>query len=153
MYVLKAVDMDSIEANKVSYLKGMAQAFDNQKRYKEAAEWYKKVLDLKRNYTNVDIHNTAYNYYRAGNYDSAAYYYQLYETKYPTDVFGFYMEGKSLQAKDSTGVLGLAVTAYTKVVELGEAAPDKSKVKTSFQAPTGFLLNIITTRKKIKHQP
>ncbi|MBK9958610.1 MAG: hypothetical protein IPP11_08465 [Chitinophagaceae bacterium] len=150
MYVLKAVDMDSIEANKVSYLKGMAQAFDNQKRYKEAAEWYKKVLDVKRNFTNVDIHNAAYNYYRAGNYDSAAYYYQLYETKYPTDVFGFYMEGKSLQAKDSTGVLGLAVTAYTKVVELGEAAPDKSKVKNQLSGAYRFFIEYYYNQKKDK---
>ncbi|MBS1909940.1 MAG: tetratricopeptide repeat protein [Bacteroidetes bacterium] len=149
-FVLMAVDMDSIEANKVTYLKGMAQALENQKRYKEAAEWYKKVLNVKRNYTNVDIHNAAYNFYRANIYDSAAYYYQMYETKYPTDVFGFYMEGKALQAKDSTGVLGLAVAPYSKVVELGEAAADKSKVKNQLSGAYRFFIEYYYNQKKDK---
>ncbi|MFZ1529764.1 MAG: tetratricopeptide repeat protein [Ferruginibacter sp.] len=126
--VTKAVELDSIESNKASYLKTLAQAFDNQKRTKDAAIWYNKILAVKKNPSNVDIYNAGYAFFRAGEFDSSANVFRFYETKYPNDIFGYYMEAKALAGKDSSGALGLAVPAYEKAIAIGEAAPDKAKV-------------------------
>jgi len=128
-YVDKAVALDSVEANKVAYLKSLAAAFDAQKRARDAGYWYNKVLDVKKNYSNVDIYNAGYGYFRAGIYDTAAMIFTKYTEKYPEDIFGYYMLGKSYAGTDSTGEKGLAVASYEKAVALGEAATDQAKVK------------------------
>jgi tetratricopeptide (TPR) repeat protein len=127
--VEKAVALDSVEANKVAYLKSLAQAYDAQKKYKEAGDWYNKVLDVKKNYTNVDIYNSGYAYFRAGLFDSSISVFNKYTAKYPDDIFGYYMIGKAQAGIDTTGALGLAVPTYEKAIALGEAATDKEKVK------------------------
>lgn len=125
----KAVQLDSVEANKVSYLKAIALAYENQKKYKEAGDWYSKVLVVKKNASNVDLYNAGYGYFRAGDYNTAVGIFNKYIAKYPEDAFGYYMVGKSYAGIDSTGALGLALPGYQKTLELGEAATDKSKVK------------------------
>lgn len=127
--VNKAVELDSVEANKVSYLKAMGLAYENQKKYKEAGEWYNKVLGVKKNPSNVDLYNAGYGYFRAGDFPTAIGIFNKYTEKYPEDAFGYYMIGKSNAGIDTTGTLGLALPAYQKTVELGEAAADKAKVK------------------------
>ena len=47
-YVEKAVAMDSLEANKVNYLKTLATAYRNQKDFAQSATWFNKVLDVKK---------------------------------------------------------------------------------------------------------
>ena len=127
--VNKAVELDSVEANKVSYLKSIAQAYDNQKRYKEAGDWYNKVLTIKKSPSNVDLYNAGYGYFRAGDFPTAITIFNKYTEKYPEDAFGYYMIGKANAGIDTTGAQGLAVPAYQKTVELAEAATDKEKVK------------------------
>jgi len=62
----KAVAMDSLESNKVTYLKSMAQAYESQKKYNEAADWYNKILTVKKNAGKTDLYYAGYNYFRAG---------------------------------------------------------------------------------------
>ncbi|MEJ7627448.1 MAG: tetratricopeptide repeat protein [Ferruginibacter sp.] len=125
----KAVALDSLEANKVSYLKAIALAYDGQKRYKESGDWYNKVLTVKKNPSNVDLYNAGYGYFRAGDFTTAVGIFNKYVEKYPEDAFGYYMIGKSNAGIDTTGALGLALPAYQKTIDLGEAATDKAKVK------------------------
>jgi len=146
--VNKAVELDTLETNKVSYLKSLAQAFDKEGRTLDAAKWYGKVLDVKKNYTNVDIYNTGYAYFRAGQFDSAASKFKLYTEKYPDDIFGYYMEGKSYAGIDTTGELGLAVPYYEKAIEIGEAAPDKSKVKSQLSGAYRYFIEYYYNVKK-----
>ena len=144
----KAVMLDSVEGNRVNYLKSLAQAYENQKKYKEAGDWYNKVLSIKRNPSNVDIFNAGNNYLRAGDNENAVKLFAVYTQKYPQDVFGYYMSGRANAAIDSTGVQGLAVPFYQKVIEIGEAAPDKSKVKTQLSAAYKFFIEYYYNVKK-----
>ncbi|MDB5202615.1 MAG: Tetratricopeptide 1 repeat-containing protein [Ferruginibacter sp.] len=127
--VEKAVALDTLEVNKVAYLKSLAMAYDEQKKYGEAADWYNKILSVKKNYSNVDLYNAGYGYFRSGAYDSAISVFNRYTAKYPEDIFGYYMIGKAQAGIDSTGALSLAVPAYQKAIAIGEAATDKEKVK------------------------
>ncbi len=129
-YIEKAVALDSIEANKIGYLKQIATQYKAQNKLAEAANWFNKILYVKKNYTISDLYNAGYNYYRASKYDSSIAVFTKYATKYPDDMFGNYMIAKNIAAgTDSTMVKGEAAAAYTKAIEIGEKALDKNKVK------------------------
>lgn len=144
--VNKAVALDSVEANKVSYLKSLAVAYETQKNYKDAGEWYGKILRTKKNFSNVDLFNAGYAYYQAGLYDSSTKIFTQYIEKYPTDIFGFYMLGNTNAVIDSTSALGLAAPFYQKVIELGEAdltkANAKARVLTAYKYFIGYEYNV-----------
>ncbi|MEJ7611635.1 MAG: hypothetical protein WKF88_10700, partial [Ferruginibacter sp.] len=147
-YVDKAVALDSTEANRVNYLKALGAAFVSQKNFSEAARWYEKILAFKRNYTNVDIYNAGYNYYRARIYDSSILAFKKYTIKYPEDMFGYYMLAKATSGIDSTGNLGTSEIAYLKAVEIGEKAADKEKIKVNLTEAYLFLRNYYYDVKK-----
>lgn len=144
--VNKAVALDSVEANKVTYLKSLAAAYDVQKNYKESADWYNKVLYVKPNYSNVDLYNAGYAYYRASVYDSSSVIFQKYVDKYPTDIFGYYMLGNINAAIDSTSEKGLAAPFYKKVIEIAESDLTKPAAKarliTAYKYFIGYEYNV-----------
>lgn len=125
----KAVEMDSIVPNKVKYLKTMGQVYESQKNFLQAARWYTKILDVKKDYGKVDLYNSGYSYYRSNAFDTSIQVFNKYINKFPDDIFGYYMVSKAYAAIDSTGVQGLAVAPYLKTIQVGEAAADKEKVK------------------------
>jgi tetratricopeptide (TPR) repeat protein len=126
---MKAVALDTLEANKVTYLRNLATAYSEQNKHKEAGDWYNKILSVKKNYTNVDLFNAGYAYYQASMYDSSNKVFTMYTEKYPDDLFGYYMLGNANAAIDSTSTLGLAAPYYKKVIEIGEADTTKPNVK------------------------
>jgi tetratricopeptide (TPR) repeat protein len=128
-YVDKAVELDSTETGKVGQLKTIATAYESRKLYKEAGDWYKKILNVKAAPTKTDIYNAGYGYFRSGNFDSSAALFNLYTQKFPEDIFGYYMVGKSYWGIDTTMAQGLANPAFQKAIEIGEATADSMKVK------------------------
>lgn len=125
----KAVLLDSVENNKVSYLKSMAQAYEVQKKFREAGDWYRKLLEVKKNFGKTDLYNSGYSFFKGGDFTSSINVFNRYVEKFPQDVFGYYMIAKANSVLDSTGAQGLAIPFYQKVVEIGEAEQDKEKVK------------------------
>ena len=136
----KAVAMDSLESNKIMYLKSMAQAYESQKKYNEAADWYNKILTVKKNAGKTDLYYAGYNYFRAGQNTQAINIFNKYVEKYPDDMFGNYMIAKANAAIDSTGTMGLAAPYYLKALEIGENTPDKSKIKDYQMGAYRFLI-------------
>lgn len=126
-YTSRAVMMDSVPANKVSYISTIAKSYEENENYAGAGLWYSKLLAVKKNYTNVDIFNAGYNYYAANKFDSSNRYFTLYTEKYPEDIMGYYMLGNASAQIDSTGKLGLAVPYYEKTIEIGLADTTKSQ--------------------------
>lgn len=145
--VEKAVELDSLEANKVSYLKALAQAYETQKNFRAAGKWYTRILDVKKDPGKVDIYNAGYSYYRVAVFDTAATLFGRYTAKYPDDIFGYYMIGKSNWGIDTTMMLGLANPAFEKAIQVGESAPDKEKVKTqligSYKYMIAYAANVL----------
>jgi len=130
-YMNKAVDSDTSEAGKVELIKSVAAGFEAQKKYNDAADWYKRILSIKRNITKGDIYDAAYNYYKGGNYQAAVDNWALYIAKYPEETFGYNMTGMAQNKIDTSFALGLAVPTYQKVIDLAEAqwATDSVKVR------------------------
>ena len=126
-FVSKAVALDTMEVNKVAYLKSIAANYEAQKKYKEAASWYNKVVAVKKTPGKVDLYNAGYNYYRGGSFDSAIKVFNLYSQKFPEDAFGYYMSGKSKTAIDTVMTQALANTDFEKAITVGLADSLKYK--------------------------
>jgi tetratricopeptide (TPR) repeat protein len=139
-YVEKAVALDSIEENRVNYLKTLANAYRMQKNFGESAKWFNQVLSIKKNYSNVDLYNAGYDYFRAGKFDSSVAVFNKYTAKYPDDIFGYYMIAKSNGGIDTTLATGLAANSYLKAIEIGEKAADKSKIKDQLVGAYTFMM-------------
>jgi cytochrome c-type biogenesis protein CcmH/NrfG len=127
LFVDKALALDSIESNKVQYVKSIAQAYESKKNFKDAADWYRRILNIKKNPGKVDLYNTGYNYYKGSVYDSAISIFSAYSQKFPDDIFGFFMTGKTSWIIDSTLQLGLANVAFEKTIQIGMADTVKYK--------------------------
>lgn len=147
--VNKAVALDSLEENKVSYLKSIAGSLANQKKFDKAASLYSKVVEIrspKKSYSNLDLYNTGYNYYLISQYDSAVKYFTIFTEKYPKDMLGFYLLGNANAQIDTTMSAGLAAPAYQKVIELGEAdvnaANAKPRLLTAYKYFMGYEYNV-----------
>lgn len=145
-YTNRAVMMDSLPANKISYVNTIAKAYEENENYAGAALWYAKLLAVKKNYSNVDIFNAGYNYYAANKFDSSNKYFTLYTEKYPEDIMGYYMLGNASAQLDSTGKLGLAVPYYEKTIEIGLADTTKAqainRVINAYKFFIGYYANV-----------
>jgi Tfp pilus assembly protein PilF len=127
-FMEQAVALDSTEIGKVTMLKSVAAVYEKRLQYADAGEWYKKVLNIKKVPTKTDIYNAAYSYYRVGQFAAAAQLFETYTKKYPEDILGYYMMGKSYWGIDTVMAYGLANNSFTKAIEIGEAYPDKTKI-------------------------
>jgi Flp pilus assembly protein TadD len=148
----KGIAIDTTEAGKVSLMKVMATKYEAQKLYANAAEWYKKILDIKKNPTKTDIYNAANNFSRGGNYQASIDGWAGYVAKYPTETYGYYMTAVTQGKIDSTMAMGLAVPSYQKVIENGEAlwATDSAKVKVHLLNAYKYLIQYTYNIKKDK---
>ena len=149
-FIDKAVDLDSTESGKVTLLKSIASTYESQKKFREAADWYKKVLNVKKSPSKTDLYNAGYNYYRTGNFQPSIDIFSLYSQRFADDIFGYYMMGKANWGIDTTMAQGLANAPFEKAIELGEASPDKSKVKNQLLGSYKYMIAWAANIKKDK---
>ncbi len=117
--ITKAVALDTTEKGKTELLKTMATYYEGQKMYKQAGDWYNRIVKEKANPSKTDLYYAGYNYFRSGNYDSSINVFNTYTQLFPDGAFGYYMLGKSKWAIDSTLELGLANDDFQKAIEVG----------------------------------
>jgi len=127
-YINKAINLDTLAANKIKYAKDVAQSLANDKKYAEAGQWYGRVLSLDSSYGKTDLFYAGYDDYLGGNYKSADSVFKLYQQKYPGDVYGWYLGAHAEEAIDSAET-GMAKPLYQKVIEIGDTTQDKSTIK------------------------
>jgi tetratricopeptide (TPR) repeat protein len=139
-YAEKAVSLDTLESNKIDYISSIAANYAAAKNYKEAGKWYAKVLNIKKNFGKVDLHNAAYNNYLAGNYAAADSIYGIYTQKYPDEIYGYKWRARANEGIDSTRTQGLANPYYEKVIALAEADTAKDKVKSDLIAAYNYMV-------------
>ncbi|MBK7434076.1 MAG: tetratricopeptide repeat protein [Chitinophagaceae bacterium] len=149
-FIDKAVELDSTEAGKVALLKSVASSYEKQKSFIEAANWYKKVFNVKKNVSKTDYYNAGYNYFRTGQFQQSADVFSLYTQKYPDDIFGYYMIGKSYWGIDTTMSLSMANPSFEKAIQVGEAYPDKSKISAQLIGCYKYMIAYFANVKKDK---
>lgn len=147
-YLLKAIDLDSTEAGKISLIKSIAANYESKLQYGQAADWYKKIVYIKKTPGKTDIYNAGIGYYREKNYRGAVEMFDLYIQKFPEDIFGYYYKGGSQAGIDTLMVSDSAYQTYTRAVTVGEAYPDKSRILTLLKGSYRYL--IIYAANKLK---
>lgn len=146
----KAIALDSIEANKVQYLKSIAQFFENKKEFKNAADYYNKIVSVKKNPTKFDINTTGFNYYKAGAYQQSIDVFTLSTNKFPDDPYAFNMVGKASWAIDTTMTLGLANPAFEKTIQLGlaDSVKYRPQLMTAYKYFVAYFANVAKDKNK-----
>ncbi len=141
----KAVGLDSIEANKLIFLKNAAQFFESRKKFKDAADWYNKIITVKKNPSKFDINTTGFNYFKGGAYQQAIDIFTLSSTKFPDDPYAYNMIGKSSWAIDTTMEKGMANAAFGKTIQLSLADTIKYKAQllNSYKYFVAYYANIM----------
>jgi len=126
----QAITLDTLPENKAKYA---AEASDLAKKLgnkKAMAEVAGIVYASKKDPVNTDLYNWGFANYQAGNYKTAdSIFCGIYETKYPTEIFGYLWCARSKVAQDdSVGSNGYAVEAYQKLAQVARGLDSTAKI-------------------------
>jgi tetratricopeptide (TPR) repeat protein len=140
----KAVLLDSLESNKVQYLKFIAQAFEARKNFVEAANFYNKIIAVKKSPSKYDLNTAAFNYYKGAAFQQSIDIFKLSGEKFPDDPYAFNMIGKASWAIDTTMQLGLANEAFEKTIQVGivDSVKYKPQLLTAYRYFVAYNANI-----------
>ncbi len=150
-YVDKAVELDTTEYGKITLLKTVAAGFETQKKFVEAADWYKKILSVKMNPNNIDIYNAGGNYAKGGDIKNSIDMFDLYIQKYPAESFGYYMNAKNYIKLDSTDASGKGLANYLKIVEMSDSLKGKPGETDRLKNSLRYLIEYYANVKKDKN--
>ncbi|MBK8611729.1 MAG: tetratricopeptide repeat protein [Chitinophagaceae bacterium] len=139
-FIDKAAEMDTTEEGKVKLLKSVATNFQSAKMYGDAAEWFKKIVNIKRDPTKTDYYYAGIAYYQAKQYPDAIAMFDKYLNKYPDDIIPYYYKGAALAGIDTLMVDSLAYNTYKKAAEVGEATTDKSRIISLIKGSYRYLI-------------
>ena len=151
-YYAKAIMLDTMDTDKQKYategLDLAKQIHDKQ----DAAYISGTLYNSLKSPTNSDLYKYGMSNYSAGNYKKAdSIFCGVYESKYPTEIFGYLWCAKSLQAQDdSLNSKGLAVGAYEKLASFARSIPDSAKYKTQTIGAYFYLASYYNDVKKDK---
>jgi Flp pilus assembly protein TadD len=127
-FIEKGLALDTIPAQKVKTITDIAKSFAAKNNFAEAGKWYGKILGVDTNYNKTDLYYAGYNDLRAGNFTTADSVFKLYQKKYPSDVYGWYLGARAEEGID-TAQTGLAKPLYEKVISIGDTTQDKASIK------------------------
>jgi tetratricopeptide (TPR) repeat protein len=126
----QAILLDTLPENKAKYA---AEATDLAKKLgnkKALAEVAGIAYQTKKNPVNTDLYNWGIANYQAGNYKTAdSIFCGVYESKYPTEIYGYLWCARAKVAQDdSIGSNGYAVEAYQKLADVARSLDSTAKV-------------------------
>ena len=129
----KAIDMDTVLANKLKYIKDAsndAKAGGHKAAY---AYWLGVGYPFIKAPVNTDLYNWGIANYQAANYKTSdSIFCGMYVPKYPNEIFGYLWCARSKQAQDDTlNSQGLAVDAYQKLGAMARGLDSTAKAANS----------------------
>ncbi len=148
----KAIETDTVQQEKMDIIKEASAVSKNSGNKKGSAYWMGILYGMKTNPSNSDLYNWGIANYQAGNYTkSDSIFCGVYETKYPTEIFGYLWCARSKHAEDdSLNSGGLAVDAYQKLAQFARSSPDSAKYKSQILESYFYLAGYSNDVKKDK---
>lgn len=114
-----AVTIDTVLENKVKYITQAAALAKKLGDRKQEANWLGTAYRMDKNPTQTDLYNWGFAHYQAANYDSSIMIFcDMYQSKYPNEIFGYLWCARSWEAKDTTWQTGNAAPAYEKLAQM-----------------------------------
>lgn len=141
-YLGKAIDNDSVPANKVKYANLIIETLGKRAKYDDQLVWYKKLSSINNgNLSKRDMYMFADAAIKAKQFPTADSISRMYITKYPTENYGYLLSSKSAIAADKDTTLGSAVPAVTEYIKFMENT-DKEKYKSQIISNYGYLVYV-----------
>ncbi len=138
-YLEKYAEADTTKD--VARYEDVAKAYINAEAFDKAADWYKRIIDLKTQLKDtanaVDYYNVGQNYFRAAGTTTPPDTVQLNKAdsafgvlaeKFPDITTGYYWRGSVNAVKDGQAKTGAALPYYEKYISMAEGDSEKNKV-------------------------
>jgi tetratricopeptide (TPR) repeat protein len=150
IYIDKAVDVDSTEVGKVATIKTMTTYYETRKKYKKAADWYVKIINLRKEVRKTDLYNAGNNYTKAGEYQKSVDVFEKYITLFPNESFGYYMNAKNFLRIDSADTDLKSFNYYNKIIDMTDLIKDKSGEPDRIKGSLRYMIEYYANVKKDK---
>jgi predicted Zn-dependent protease len=150
IYIDKAVAVDSTEVGKVATIKTMTTYYEIRKKYKYAADWYMKILNLRKEIRKTDLYNAGNNYTKAGEYKKSVDVFEKYISLFPNESFGYYMNAKNFLRIDSADTEGKSLIYYSKIIDMTDQIKDKSGEPDRIKGSLRYMIEYYANVKKDK---
>lgn len=144
-----AIDSDTAMDNKFDLMREASELAKKTGDRKGQANWLGKIFYTKAKTNNRDLYDYGFAHYQAANYDSSYALFVKYRDLYPNEIFGFLWAARSMQAKDTSLELGLAVIEYEKLADAGKRI-DSVKFKNQIVQAYGIIASYQNNIKKDK---
>jgi len=124
-----AIARDSVPEFKARYINAANDLAKKLGNKQAAAEVAAIVYNSKKNPVNTDLYNWGFANYSAGNYKTAdSIFCGVYESKYPTEIYGYLWCAKSKIAQEDTAhPTGIALEAYDKLAAISRSLDSTAK--------------------------
>jgi tetratricopeptide (TPR) repeat protein len=144
----QAIQMDTVQANKVKYTQQAAALAKKLGNRNQEAIFLGKAYQMEKDPSQTDLYNWGMAHYQAKNYKTAdSIFCNIYQTKYPEEIYGYLWCARTKQAQDTAMTLGLAVDAYKLLAEKA-AVLDSGKYKSQAVASYFYLVQYYNDVKK-----
>lgn len=156
-----AIQRDTMPEFKAKYITAVTDLAKKLGNKQASADIASLVYTTKKNPVNTDVYNWGMANYQAGNYKTAdSIFCGIYESKYPTEIYGYLWCARAKQAQDdSVGSQGIAVEAYDKLAQVARGldstakaagTADSTKYKAQIVSSYSFLATYYNNIKKDK---
>ncbi len=133
-YLTKALDLDTLRANRVKYMDTIAFLYKRTNQHDERLKWLIKSYQTNPNPSDFDLYNVTDAAILAGNYtlgDSLA---NAFITKRPEQEYGYALLARAAKAADVDSTKGTAFPALERYITFLSSDPAKnmSKIKSQY---------------------
>jgi tetratricopeptide (TPR) repeat protein len=126
----KAIDKDTVIANKVKYIQKAADLAKKLGDRTQEANWLGVAYRIDPDPSQKSLYDWGFANYQAKNYNSAdSIFCNVYQTKYPDQIYGYLWCARTAVAKDTTLEQGLYVEPYKKLIAYTDTIPDSARAK------------------------
>jgi Tfp pilus assembly protein PilF len=129
-YIRQAIEKDTAVANKIKFINTAAELAKSTGNRAEEANWLGMAYRMDPDPSQKALFDWGFAHYQAKNYAAAdSVFCNIYQSKYPDQLFGYLWCARTAVAKDTTLEQGLFVDPYKKLISFTDTIPDSTRVK------------------------
>jgi tetratricopeptide (TPR) repeat protein len=126
----KAIDKDTVIANKVKYIQKAADLAKKIGDRAQQANWLGIAYKVDPDPSQKALFDWGFAHYQAKNYQAAdSIFCGVYQTKFPDQLFGYLWCARTAVARDTTLEQGLFVQPFKKLISFTDTLPDSTRTK------------------------
>jgi tetratricopeptide (TPR) repeat protein len=146
-YLERAMNADTVAANRISYINTIIEMLGKTGNYKEQLNWYRKLIAAKPDVTARDLYFYSDAAIKANDLATADSVSRLYIQKFPDQPQGYAALAKAAIAADKDTTAGSAVPAVMQYIQWMEKT-DKEKYKNTILSNYGYLVYVHANAQK-----